>query len=171
MKDFRKSGSFGGRRDGGGFNRPNPGQNFDNRGQSKRGGRDDGFGRSQMYEATCANCGKRCEVPFRPNGQKPVYCRECFEKQGHAPRDISRRDFGSRQTPFQAPMARQETRDGRIDDIKRQLEAMNAKIDRLVNAIVQTPISQPKPVEAFVEKVIEIKPAKSPKKKTASKKR
>jgi CxxC-x17-CxxC domain-containing protein len=32
----------------------------------------------QMYKAKCADCGKECEVPFKPTGDKPVYCRECY---------------------------------------------------------------------------------------------
>ncbi len=31
-----------------------------------------------FYKATCADCKKTCEVPFRPNGEKPVFCRDCF---------------------------------------------------------------------------------------------
>lgn len=49
------------------------------------GGRDQGrpsFGDKRMFEATCNRCGNRCEVPFRPTGEKPVYCRECFGKGG-----------------------------------------------------------------------------------------
>jgi CxxC-x17-CxxC domain-containing protein len=34
-----------------------------------------------MYPATCAACGKETEVPFQPSGDRPVYCRECFQKQ------------------------------------------------------------------------------------------
>ena len=37
-------------------------------------------GQRQMYEVTCAECGKQTEVPFRPTGEKPVYCRDCFNK-------------------------------------------------------------------------------------------
>jgi CxxC-x17-CxxC domain-containing protein len=33
----------------------------------------------QMYETTCAECGKSCEVPFRPTGDKPVYCKDCYQ--------------------------------------------------------------------------------------------
>jgi CxxC-x17-CxxC domain-containing protein len=33
----------------------------------------------QMYPAICANCGKETMVPFKPNGDKPVYCRECYQ--------------------------------------------------------------------------------------------
>lgn len=36
----------------------------------------------QMYQATCANCGNSCEVPFRPTGDKPVLCRNCFSRKG-----------------------------------------------------------------------------------------
>lgn len=31
-----------------------------------------------MYKAVCADCGKNCEVPFRPSGDRPVYCKNCF---------------------------------------------------------------------------------------------
>src|SRR5579859_7155484 len=34
--------------------------------------------RPDMHKATCANCGKICEVPFRPTGSKPVFCKDCF---------------------------------------------------------------------------------------------
>ncbi|MFC1687856.1 CxxC-x17-CxxC domain-containing protein [Patescibacteria group bacterium] len=37
----------------------------------------------QMYQATCANCGNSCEVPFRPTGDKPVLCRNCFSRKGN----------------------------------------------------------------------------------------
>ena len=42
-----------------------------------RGG---GSGPRQMYPAVCAQCGKETEVPFQPRGDKPVYCRDCFNK-------------------------------------------------------------------------------------------
>jgi CxxC-x17-CxxC domain-containing protein len=38
-----------------------------------------GFKR-EMYKATCADCGKECEVPFRPTAGRPVYCRDCYRK-------------------------------------------------------------------------------------------
>lgn len=33
----------------------------------------------QMYAAVCAECGAETQVPFRPSGDKPVYCRECYQ--------------------------------------------------------------------------------------------
>jgi CxxC-x17-CxxC domain-containing protein len=36
-------------------------------------------GPRQMFPATCARCGKETMVPFQPRGDKPVYCRECYE--------------------------------------------------------------------------------------------
>ncbi len=35
----------------------------------------------QFTKVTCAGCGKETEVPFVPSGDRPVYCRECFESQ------------------------------------------------------------------------------------------
>jgi CxxC-x17-CxxC domain-containing protein len=39
-------------------------------------------GPRQMYPATCASCRKQTEVPFKPSGDRPVYCRECFQQRG-----------------------------------------------------------------------------------------
>ncbi len=36
-------------------------------------------GTRQMYDVICDGCGKPTQVPFQPRGDKPVYCRECFE--------------------------------------------------------------------------------------------
>lgn len=33
----------------------------------------------EMYTAVCADCGKETQVPFQPRGDKPVYCRDCFQ--------------------------------------------------------------------------------------------
>jgi CxxC-x17-CxxC domain-containing protein len=48
----------------------------DGRGGSRFGG----GGPREMHKATCADCGKECEVPFKPDGSKPVYCRDCYQK-------------------------------------------------------------------------------------------
>lgn len=34
----------------------------------------------QMYLAVCAQCGKETKVPFKPRGDRPVYCRECYAR-------------------------------------------------------------------------------------------
>ncbi len=40
-----------------------------------------GFGGPrEMSKATCSDCGKECEVPFKPIEGKPVYCRDCYQK-------------------------------------------------------------------------------------------
>ena len=35
----------------------------------------------EMHKATCGECKKECEVPFKPSGDRPVYCRDCFSKR------------------------------------------------------------------------------------------
>jgi CxxC-x17-CxxC domain-containing protein len=35
-------------------------------------------GPREMFTATCSNCGRDAEVPFRPTSGKPVYCSDCF---------------------------------------------------------------------------------------------
>ncbi|MBI5412133.1 hypothetical protein HZA43_03065 [Candidatus Peregrinibacteria bacterium] len=63
MGDFDKRKKFGAKRFSGGF-----------------GGRSD-RGPAMMHRATCSDCGNECEVPFKPNGMKPVYCNNCFKKE------------------------------------------------------------------------------------------
>jgi len=38
----------------------------------------------EMHKVTCADCGTETEVPFKPDGTRPVYCRECYQK--HKPK-------------------------------------------------------------------------------------
>jgi CxxC-x17-CxxC domain-containing protein len=70
-------------------------------------------GGMELFDATCANCGNSCQVPFKPTGQKPVLCRDCFKKNDDAPR-FSR-----------APRA--ESSD--------ELAEINEKLDRIMAAL------------------------------------
>jgi len=33
------------------------------------------------YKAVCAECGAQCEIPFKPDPNRHVYCQNCWEKQ------------------------------------------------------------------------------------------
>jgi CxxC-x17-CxxC domain-containing protein len=56
-------------------------------GGGSRGGSRGGFGggggggQREMFRATCSQCGGVAEVPFQPRGDKPVYCRDCFQSR------------------------------------------------------------------------------------------
>ena len=64
-----------GKRSSGGFNR-----GFGGRKKfGGKGGRDSG--RPTMHRATCDECNASCELPFRPTGDRPVFCSNCFGKQ------------------------------------------------------------------------------------------
>jgi len=64
-------------------------------------GRPDSDPRERTYtKVICADCNKECEIPFKPSGDRPVYCKECFavRKRGNpfnASRDNrpEKRDF------------------------------------------------------------------------------
>jgi len=38
------------------------------------------FSNNQMFTAVCDKCGKKCEVPFKPTGGKPIFCNDCFSQ-------------------------------------------------------------------------------------------
>ncbi len=57
----------------GNFDRKGPRRDFDRRPRE--------FGPREMHKATCAECGKECEVPFKPTEGRDVFCKECFQKK------------------------------------------------------------------------------------------
>ncbi len=71
-------------------NRSGGGRSFEKRSFNDRGSR----GPAQMHQAVCDNCGKNCEVPFRPTSGKPVFCSNCFENNRGSERPGR---FGDRQ--------------------------------------------------------------------------
>ena len=59
----------GGGFSGGGYDSPRPSRpSFGDRPQR------------ELHDATCAGCGIQTQVPFKPSGNRPVYCRDCFRK-------------------------------------------------------------------------------------------
>ncbi len=58
-------------------------QGSGNGGGGYSGGADRGYGGGvrEMYNVTCSSCGRQAEVPFQARGDKPVYCRDCFQSQ------------------------------------------------------------------------------------------
>ena len=37
-------------------------------------------GPREMFQIECAECGAEATVPFRPRGDRPVYCSDCFSR-------------------------------------------------------------------------------------------
>jgi len=63
---------FAGRRDS------DSSERRDDRRPSRFDGRRDD--RPERTQVTCDSCKKKCEVPFKPTSNKPVYCDDCFKK-------------------------------------------------------------------------------------------
>jgi len=50
--------------------------------QSTGGGFGSDRGPREMHSVVCAECGNQATVPFLPRGDRPVYCSDCFSRQG-----------------------------------------------------------------------------------------
>ncbi|BBB89948.1 MAG TPA: zinc-ribbon domain containing protein [Methylomusa anaerophila] len=60
-----------------------PGRCIDcRRARKQQSGGRNGAGRQQreMHPAVCAACGVETQVPFRPSGDRPVYCSDCYSQ-------------------------------------------------------------------------------------------
>jgi CxxC-x17-CxxC domain-containing protein len=71
-RNDREGGEAGGGGGGGGFSRP-----------PMRAER-------ELFDVTCSNCGQPAKVPFQPRGDRPVYCRDCFDRMGSGGGDRGR---------------------------------------------------------------------------------
>lgn len=129
---------------GGGFNKGGFGGKPDF--QKKSWGNDNDRDR-QMFSAKCSDCGKNCEVPFRPTNGKPVRCTDCFsasrenEFDGGRPSfndRAPRREFNNDRPAFRPQLDRPAfapANTGSSDDTKKTLAEISTKLDRLVTAI------------------------------------
>lgn len=111
-------------------------RNFDNR----------YAGRSAMHQAICDECGKNCEVPFRPTEGKPVFCSDCFENKGKGKSHFGGSSGGEN-----------------YEKLKEQFGILNAKLDRILSSLTSEVISKSAPKE--------IKPKKATKKTAAKTKK
>ncbi len=128
------------------------------RGGDRRDSRPMG-GPTKLYKAECSNCHKECEVPFRPNGMKPVFCRDCFNTdrgddrgsdRGERP-SFQKREYGPKRE-F-TPRAAAPAADPRIDGLARQLSNLEAKLDNLAALIEDmTIVPEPKTEKAAPKK-------------------
>lgn len=119
-----------------------------------RGGRDSGrggFGGNrgggyggrnedrEMFQAVCTECGKGCEVPFKPTGSKPVLCRDCFRGargEDRGGRDSGRRDFPPRGNRDDYRQQRDNTIGGKsAEHFDQQFSLLNEKLDKILQRL------------------------------------
>lgn len=120
MRNFSRDDRSGGRRD---FGRRDFGRrDFGGRGSDR-----------QMHKAVCSNCGKDCEVPFRPTGDRPVFCSDCFEKNQRGSDSRRFEDRNPRRSNF-------EDRSGGQSSNQEQFKMLNAKIDKILSLLNSSPL-------------------------------
>jgi CxxC-x17-CxxC domain-containing protein len=58
-----------------------PFRRFNHSQRHDRARQGNGPGERTYTRVICAECNKECEIPFKPSGDRPVYCKECFSKR------------------------------------------------------------------------------------------
>ena len=59
----------------------NPPRPFNYSQRHDRGRQGNGSRERTYTRVVCSECRKECEIPFKPSGDRPVYCKECFSKR------------------------------------------------------------------------------------------
>ena len=117
----RSRGGFGGGRSSQ-FGRPG-GRSF---GGGRGGfGRDRDSGPREMHNVVCSKCGSKCQVPFKPTGNKPVLCSDCYRKEGGGAGRDSGRSF---------------SRNGSSGPSSNELKQINEKLDRIIKVLQELEI-------------------------------
>ncbi len=132
-------------------------RDFSDRGSSRRsGGFDRGSSRrpergsfgggsrggsTMMHKAVCFECGKDCEVPFRPTGGKPVFCSNCFENKGGSDRRVeggfdgrSEKRF-ERSDSFKPRFSDNKFSDDRKPASNPKMDEVIAKLDKIIRLL------------------------------------
>ncbi len=160
----------GGRGGGGGFRGGSSGGRPSFGGRKSfggdRGGRSDGP--AEMFKTVCSECGNSCEVPFRPSGDKPVYCNNCFSSKREGVDRKPRNDFGDRaprrefnDRPAFTPKPSFDAKPAGNSGMEKQLTEMNIKLDRLIRSIEV--LSLPKQAPKEIAKEVVKAPVAAPK--------
>ncbi|HZJ41432.1 MAG TPA: CxxC-x17-CxxC domain-containing protein [Patescibacteria group bacterium] len=148
-------------------------------GGGSRGG--DRGGPRTMHSATCAECNKPCEVPFKPSGNKPVLCSNCFAEQSETRSDRGGRDMGSSRSFSDRP--NRQSSDSHNSGGSQKLEVIAAKLDKIIELLsansglkkvsVETSPKvteiEKKPAELTIKKPTPVSKVKSKKKSVAKK--
>lgn len=186
MGNFNRGGGskFGGRDSGrsddrGGFR---GGRDSGRGGFSARGGSAYGGGSRnedrEMFQATCTECGKSCEVPFKPSGGKPVLCRDCFRvarSDDRGGRDSGGRDFGQRDFPPRGDrddhhQIRESNVGGKsAEHFDQQFAQLNEKLDRILKRLTPSYVREQSATEDTAAALVELPTPKKASKKKAAK--
>jgi CxxC-x17-CxxC domain-containing protein len=118
-------------------------------GGGRYGGRDfrrRDSGRREMHKAVCDECGNNCEVPFKPSGDKPIYCSDCFESK----------DGGSRQRASQRSSRGSDfrKRDNTNIQLLEQVSFLNEKLDKIVRILESIVVDKQDTKEPKSKKVV-----------------
>ena len=111
--------------------------------------------RPSLHDAVCDECGKDCQVPFRPSGDKPIYCSECFEKKGG--RESNRPNWrGSRNRNFddrdRGSSSQNNISDRSTSQLIEKIEILNTKLETIINLLSSVGEKKSGSVEGRTEK-------------------
>ncbi len=174
FSDFGKTNNFKARPKFGGSRDSQGGSRYNNSGP-RSGGKSSG--QTELYSATCSTCHKSCEVPFRPNGEKPVYCSACFgksrddnEKQERGgQRNTERNDARS----FQKNTPVESVSKADILQIKQQLSKIELQLNRVLEFVNPPIVKEKKIIEPKIEEqkeeVVDVVILKKPRKTKVAK--
>jgi len=151
MSNYNKGKKFSGGRGGKKFG----GSRDRNRGFG--GGKD--RGRPEMHKVICDDCGNDCEVPFRPTGDKPVFCNDCFRnKRNNDSRNYRDRGNRSSQSRFDDKQSYQNDGHKNTNNYKTEFEDINAKLDKILGALIPDVSKEKKETPTPKTKKIDKKP-------------
>ena len=113
------------------FNKTN---RFSKRDSGRSGGRGSDF---ELTEVICDKCGRKCDVPFKPTGGKPIYCRTCFRENSLSESKDSSKSFSKKRFDdnFESKTSNRFESRGQSSPDAEELQKINRKLDKIMKAL------------------------------------
>jgi len=55
----------------------------------------------KKFDCICSNCGEETQVPFKPDGKRPVYCQDCLRKNKARTDNRNSKKFGGKKMVYE----------------------------------------------------------------------
>ena len=120
-------------------------------GFKKFGDRRENNGDREMFSAVCSGCGKTAMVPFRPSGDKPVFCDNCFTMQ----KETGTGNFAPKprfEKSFDRPKTDERTIK-RIDELTAQVNALATQMKEVLALVSSEKGTAPKAAKKTVSEI------------------
>lgn len=98
----------------------------------------------ELHDATCSECGLKISVPFKPDGSRPVYCKDCLKEHQRTTAKNTTTPTPRKQGVAKSESARQPNRVSKSEESQSVADAVYEPLDKPMSLDKMTNIAPKK---------------------------